>query len=175
MAGLSNGPIPDPPHHLTPKPVVWKVPFSFRFQPNGRRSRNTSIGHIWEHNGWLRSDAMNNCQLLLKPQMNECRSNTKCSVVKRPDHHCGYDLVSLFTVHSPILVHYVCTFIKLETSLCLEKCLDIHSEFGVPSVKIQANEPLLPTLSASESQIEFINLSFSRVVTKFRNNVKSVL
>ena len=59
-----------------------------------------SIDHIWEHIGWLAGCEVmpwTTKQLSPKPQLSECRLSIKCVVVKRPDHHCGYDLVYYFS------------------------------------------------------------------------------
>ena len=50
--------------------------------------------HIWEHIGWLWSDAMNNRTSFAKaPNEWAHLSNTICAVVERPDHLCVGDLV----------------------------------------------------------------------------------
>ena len=62
-----------PRPHFTPNPSNWGRGVEkslFKLQPNGRRSTKRStkmlMGHIFEHIGWLWSDAMNNHRAFAK-------------------------------------------------------------------------------------------------------------
>ena len=95
-----------PVPHVPPKPgrggggggkEVEKPPFIFR--PSGWRSTKMSMGHILKHS-WLCSDAiMYNpaAQSKVPNEWTQIESSTICSVVERPDHHCGDDFVFFCT------------------------------------------------------------------------------
>ena len=90
---MSNGPIPDPSNSPAPKSIgVESLPF--KLQPNGRISTKMSTEHVWYGIFWLWSDAVNNRTAFTKAptEWTQIEYNI-CTVVERPDHHCGDNLV----------------------------------------------------------------------------------
>ena len=78
-------------------------------------------------------------QLLPKPQTSECRSNTMCAVVERPDHHCGDDLVNLLIGHSSMCVHFWCICFRTSNFFRLKEITKYYSDTGSDAGETRVN------------------------------------